>query len=146
MGRVATVGLFIELIGDLGAGKTHLVRGLASGLGVATTVRSPTFNICQVHTTDRCSLFHIDAYRIEDPEELLLQGYDDMRYSGVVAVEWADRIQPRVPESRVRIELESVGEVERDIRILAWGEVVERLVDSLPPGPDLPNGTPEPKG
>ncbi len=136
LGQVAGPGLVLELIGDLGAGKTHFVRGLATGLGVPSGVRSPTFTICQVHE-GRCPLFHIDAYRIDDPEELLIQGYDEMRDVGVVAVEWADRIEPLLPPRRLRVEIDCVGEEERDIRMFAWGEDFERLLDSLPPGPDV---------
>ena len=96
LGRLCGAGIVFDLRGPLGAGKTCFVRGLARGLEIESGVRSPTFTICQEHR-GRHRLFHLDAYRVEEPAELLVQGWDEMREEGVVAVEWGDRFPDALP-------------------------------------------------
>ena len=93
-GQSAFPGWWIGLIGDLGAGKTHLVKGLARGLGVLTIVSSPTFALMHELGGGRFPLWHIDLYRLGGPEEIFQAGlWDCLEGSrvGVVAVEWMDR-------------------------------------------------------
>ena len=104
IGRAAQQGDLIDLRGELGAGKTCWVRGFARGLGIRDAIRSPTFTICHVHCGDQV-LFHLDAYRLEDPAELLIQGWDEMRAQGVVVVEWGERIEELLPSDRLMIRL-----------------------------------------
>ena len=113
LGGVLAIGDLLDLRGDLGAGKTCLSRGLARGLGVTEGVRSPTFTICHVHhgraAGETCTLFHIDAYRLDEPEELLIQGWDEMRTRGVVVLEWGERVAPLLPPDRLAIDLAPVA-------------------------------------
>ena len=123
-------GDLIELRGELGAGKTCWVRGLARGLGIAEAVRSPTFTICHVHR-GRILLFHLDAYRLEDPGELLEQGWDEMPGRGAVAIEWGEKAAGLLPADRLVVEIEHAPGA-RILRIRALGPRAERLIAALP--------------
>ncbi len=104
LGQAAAPGTFVALVGDLGAGKTALVRGLARGLGVSGRVQSPTFVLVQVHEGGRLPLWHADWYRLGSEEELEHLALDELD-EGVVAVEWADRFPGALPPDRLEIRL-----------------------------------------
>lgn len=95
----------IALIGELGAGKTTLVSGLAEALG-ACQAHSPTFSLVHEYVGDRLALWHVDLYRIERSAELIELGLDDLvgDRRGIVVVEWADRF-PVLPADHLRLEL-----------------------------------------
>lgn len=107
----------VLLTGDLGAGKTAFVKGLAEGLGVdPLEVSSPTFTLIQEYRGGRLTLFHIDLYRLA-PREVDDLGLDDLIESGgVVAIEWPDR-WVQAPADAVRVQLTSVGDTAREITI-----------------------------
>src|ERR1043165_8466622 len=92
-GREAQRGWVIGLTGDLGAGKTQLVRGLARGLGSTARVHSPTFALLNEYGGGRLALFHIDLYRLEVAEQVTAAGLDDylVNPDGVTVVEWIER-------------------------------------------------------
>src|SRR5271169_1075773 len=91
-GRAAASGLVIGLCGDLGAGKTQLVKGLARGLGIAARVHSPTFALVNIYNGGRLTLFHLDLYRLETREQNLTAGLEEyLKPKGVTVVEWAER-------------------------------------------------------
>jgi len=77
LGRAAESGLVIGLSGDLGAGKTQLVKGLARGLGIAARIHSPTFTLVNVYRGGRLTLFHLDLYRLETMEQIHSAGLDE---------------------------------------------------------------------
>ena len=97
-------GTFLALVGDLGAGKTALVRGLGEGLAIPSRVQSPTFLLVQVHEGGRLPLWHADLYRLSDLDELEILGLDE-HLDGVVAVEWADRFPDALPADRLEVRL-----------------------------------------
>jgi tRNA threonylcarbamoyladenosine biosynthesis protein TsaE len=114
-----SAGDILLLYGDLGAGKTAFVRGLAEGFGVSRDeVSSPTFTLIQEYRGGRLTLFHVDLYRIEDPREFDELGLDEIAEDGVLAIEWAERL-PHPPPHAIRISLEHAGDSERRIVIEA---------------------------
>ena len=112
-----SAGGVLLLYGDLGAGKTALVRGLAEGLGVSRDeVSSPTFTLIQEYRGGRLPLFHVDLYRIDDPREFDELGLDEIAEDGVLAIEWAERL-PQPPRGAVRVRIEHAGESERMVTV-----------------------------
>lgn len=129
LGSHAQAGAMLALIGPLGAGKTELAKGVAEGLGVTSVVNSPTFVLMNEHA-GRLRLFHIDAYRLDDPEAALAAGlFDDRQAAGVAVVEWADRLADRLPPERLELTLapEADGSDRRRISWRALGPAHERL-------------------
>jgi tRNA threonylcarbamoyladenosine biosynthesis protein TsaE len=115
-------GSVVLLYGDLGAGKTAFVRGLAEGLGVDPgEVSSPTFTIVQHYTGGRVPLLHVDLYRLQ-PKEVDDLGLDELGADAVVAIEWADRL-PRVPPGALAVKLSHAGETARTVAISGQIEI-----------------------
>ncbi len=106
IGARALPGSVLALMGPLGAGKTQLTKGVAVGLGITGVVNSPTFILMNEHV-GRLRLYHIDAYRLDDPEDAVAAGLiDDRQIDGVTVVEWADRLDGWLPPDRLEIRLE----------------------------------------
>jgi tRNA threonylcarbamoyladenosine biosynthesis protein TsaE len=102
----AKPGTVIALIGDLGTGKTTLTKAIAAGLGVTESVTSPTFTIIKEYGSGRLPLYHFDAYRIGDPEEMYALGFEEYFYGkGVTVVEWADLVAELLPRDAIVIRL-----------------------------------------
>jgi tRNA threonylcarbamoyladenosine biosynthesis protein TsaE len=96
-GRAAESGLVIGLSGDLGAGKTQFVKGLARGLGIAERVHSPTFALVNIYSGGRLTLFHWDLYRLDSRQQIAAAGLEDyLNPAGVTVIEWAERWFPQV--------------------------------------------------
>jgi tRNA threonylcarbamoyladenosine biosynthesis protein TsaE len=92
-GRAARRGWVIALSGDLGAGKTQFVRGVARGLEIPARVHSPTFTLVNEYGGGRLKLFHLDLYRLETAEQILSAGVEEfLSPDGVAVIEWAERI------------------------------------------------------
>jgi tRNA threonylcarbamoyladenosine biosynthesis protein TsaE len=117
-GRSAKHGLVIALNGDLGAGKTQFVRGLARGLGISARVHSPTFTLVNEYGGGRLKLFHLDLYRLETPDQVLSAGIEDyLSPDGVAVIEWAERLfaGPGLLDGVKSVKIEITGEAERKI-------------------------------
>jgi tRNA threonylcarbamoyladenosine biosynthesis protein TsaE len=112
LGRRLHTGDLVLLKGELGAGKTTFVRGVARGIGSAAPVASPTFQLVRIYP-GRLQLAHIDLYRIEKPSELGDLGLDELLIQGAVVVEWGDRLD--APRAAL-IELEHLGGDRRLVR------------------------------
>ncbi|MBA4348292.1 MAG: tRNA (adenosine(37)-N6)-threonylcarbamoyltransferase complex ATPase subunit type 1 TsaE [Clostridiales bacterium] len=128
--RALPVPSFVALYGDLGAGKTALVRGMGAETGTAE-VRSPTFTI--VHEYDsKPKLIHFDAYRLHDAEELFAIGFEDyLVQDAVVVLEWAERVPEALPRERLEIRLCGSGEEPRALELWAIGARYESVVNAL---------------
>ena len=136
LGQALDSKLTICIEGELGAGKTHLVKGIADGLGVLEEVTSPTFAIVQEYNkgdsaNQRLDLFHFDLYRISDADELYYIGYDDyLNKYGIMIVEWASNVSSSLPADRVDICIEYTPEPDvRKITISASGAESQRIID-----------------
>lgn len=135
LGEAAAPGTVLALVGELGAGKTQLAKGVAEGLGVTSVVNSPTFVLMNEHA-GRLRLYHIDAYRLDDPEDAVAAGLIDERQAdGVAVVEWADRIVEWLPVERLDIAIGAAG-ADPDARELRWtaiGDAHRRLAKAAMP-------------
>jgi tRNA threonylcarbamoyladenosine biosynthesis protein TsaE len=115
-GRAARRGLVIALSGDLGAGKTQLVKGIARGLGVTARAHSPTFTLVNEYGGGRLKLFHLDLYRLETREQIFSAGIEEfLQPDGVAVIEWAERLKVELPLPRVSVQIEILSEMERRI-------------------------------
>jgi len=114
---VLGAGAVVALYGDLGTGKTHLVKGIADGLGLPpAAVRSPTFTILHTYEDGRCPLHHFDAYRVQTPDEFVELGFEEYVHGdGITCIEWADRIEGLLPPGTLRLRLAHVGPQQRRI-------------------------------
>jgi len=112
-------GTVLALSGDLGAGKTHFVKGLAVGLDIETEATSPTFTLIHEYTGGRMPLFHIDLYRLEEPEEALNIGLDEyLDSNGVTAIEWADKFESLIPDYATKIQIRVLEGDSRQIVVI----------------------------
>ncbi|MHC4324035.1 MAG: tRNA (adenosine(37)-N6)-threonylcarbamoyltransferase complex ATPase subunit type 1 TsaE [Planctomycetota bacterium] len=113
-------GEVVAICGTLGSGKTHLIKGIAAGVGATDhkNVNSPTFVIVNEYS-GRLDIYHIDAYRVDSVPEFEMLGFDDFCYpQSVVLIEWADKIESALQSlDYVRIELDHTGETKRAIHI-----------------------------
>jgi len=127
IGAVLSPGDVLVLTGDLGAGKTTFVRGLARGLGVMIGVKSPSFAI-HLRYPGRIPLHHLDLYRLNDPRDLAELGLEDvLEQDGVTAVEWGERLGNWIPDRALRIRFEDLGGTRRRL----WVEGPAGLMQQL---------------
>ncbi len=136
LGAALFPGAVVALIGPLGAGKTHLVRAVAEGLGVPDprVVSSPTFVLIQEYD-GRMPIYHFDAYRL--PGEAAFDDLGAHEYfagGGVCLVEWADRVPGSMPREHLAIRFLVTGEDSRRLEITARGERYAELLGRLTPG------------
>lgn len=125
-------GLVVALVGDLGAGKTRLVRAVATALGAdPDVVNSPTFVLIQRYDA-RLPVFHFDTYRLRDADEFADLGPEEyFTADGVCFVEWADRVAEMLPDDHLRIEISATGPTMRLIRLEATGPHSRAVLDRV---------------
>ena len=134
LGQHVQPGDVVALIGDLGAGKTCLTRGIARGLGIAEPVTSPTFILVAEYATQRgFPLYHADCYRLENASaEALDIGLDElMRDDGLCVIEWADRIQSLLPPDHLLITLAAIDDTQRRLAFCPTGPRAAELLQAL---------------
>lgn len=127
LGRLLHPGDVVMLHGDLGSGKTTLTQGIAKGLGIDEVVQSPTFTLVAEHdgqtpAGERLTLYHLDLYRLDDPDELESLGYEDLvrQRDSVVVVEWPERAGGILPDDYLLIGIEPSDPGERVLAIQAF--------------------------
>ena len=118
LAREFATGDVVLLIGNLGAGKTTLAKGIVRGLtGVSTDeVSSPTFTLIHEYG-EQPKVYHIDLYRLDTPEEVAALGLDDLFETGICLIEWGERFRDMMPERRVEIDLDTQESETRQIRV-----------------------------
>lgn len=120
-------GDVVALAGDLGAGKTHLVQGVARALGVDGAVTSPTFNILLVHP-GTLPLYHFDLYRLEDEAQLEdIDFYETLEADGVSFIEWGDRFPDALPADHLLVLIERTGQTGRAFTLHPGGPRGDQL-------------------
>lgn len=114
-------GVVFTLVGDLGAGKTHFVKGFVKGLGSSELVTSPTFTLLNVYENGRCPVYHFDMYRLsskEEGEELGFNEYFDLKnLAGIVFVEWPEQVEGLITCPHIEIKIEKLGQNKRKITL-----------------------------
>ena len=115
--RTLRNGAVVALYGDLGAGKTAFVRGMARGLGIGARVSSPTFTIVNEYLGER-ELYHFDMYRLGSPEELFDIGWEDyLARGGICAVEWSENVAGAFEGDEITVRIDKTGDDSRTITI-----------------------------
>lgn len=130
LGAELRSGHVVALIGELGAGKTTLIKGIVRGLGVMDrkVVKSPTFSLLHIYK-GRVPVYHFDAYRLKDYREMLDIGSNEMIYGdGVSIIEWADKVLECLPNNYLKITICFVSEREREIELYSTGKDYDEIL------------------
>ena len=133
IGQLLVGGEYFELIGDVGAGKTTLTKGIAQGLGIIEPVQSPTFTINRVYEArDGLELRHYDFYRVSEAG-IMADELDEAINSSrnITIVEWGGVVEGVLPDDRLQISIVVIGELERELEFSAFGERSGKLMDEL---------------
>jgi len=131
LGRVLRAGDFVGLCGELGAGKTAFIRGVAQGAGVPEReVSSPSFAIVQPYRGRSVTLHHADLYRLADEDELYATGFFDLLGQGATLVEWLDRVPRAAPGDFLRLDFTVLEDESRKIHATGSGPRHEELLRS----------------
>jgi tRNA threonylcarbamoyladenosine biosynthesis protein TsaE len=138
LGALLHPGDLVLLLGDLGSGKTHLAKGIVSGMGSADMVTSPSFVLVNEYRASPAfggiTIYHADLYRLDDPDEVLGIGLEEAWSGGAVAlVEWGERAGTYLPHEHLAVTLAYVDETTRDIAFAAQGQRYNDLLASLTP-------------
>ena len=129
LGALLQSGDVLALSGDLGAGKTTLVQGIAQGWGSLDPVSSPTFVLVnQYRRPDGSSLFHLDTYRLEGAADAVDLDLDTMLDSGALVIEWAERIREALPTEALWVQMRWVADEQRGMVLTASGERYTRML------------------
>jgi tRNA threonylcarbamoyladenosine biosynthesis protein TsaE len=133
LGALLTGGEIIELVGDVGAGKTTLTKGIADGLGITETVQSPSFTISRVYDTPRqLHLAHYDFYRLQDAGIMADELHETLHDKATITIiEWAGVVSGVLPIDHLTLTITSPSETDRHIRITTGGNVSERVLGRL---------------
>jgi len=132
LGGVLQAGDVICLQGDLGAGKTTFVQGVAQGWGSLDSVSSPTFILVNVYRrADQSQLFHMDAYRLDSTPEAEELDIDSILADGALLIEWPERMDGLVPNERLWINLEHIDEEEREMKFKSSGKRYDDLLEII---------------
>jgi tRNA threonylcarbamoyladenosine biosynthesis protein TsaE len=132
LGGVLRAGDLICLQGDLGAGKTTFVQGIAQGWGSLDSVSSPTFILVNIYRrADGSQLFHMDAYRLDSTPEAEELDLDSMLAEGALIIEWPERMAGLIPAERLWVNLEHVDDEEREMKFNARGKRYDELLEVI---------------
>jgi len=129
LGQALQAGDVICLQGDLGAGKTTFVQGIAQGWGSVDSVSSPTFILVNMYRdSNQKRLFHMDAYRLDSAPEAEELDLDTMLAEGALIIEWPERMEKLIPDERLWVQLEYINDEEREMRFRSSGKRYDDLL------------------
>jgi tRNA threonylcarbamoyladenosine biosynthesis protein TsaE len=133
LGALLRGGEVIELVGDVGAGKTTLTKGIAAGLAVDEDVQSPSFTISRVYDArDGLQLSHYDFYRLQDAGIMANELSEAIRDpSTITIIEWADIVEGVLPANRISVSITSLSETGRELTLTATGARASTILDKL---------------
>jgi tRNA threonylcarbamoyladenosine biosynthesis protein TsaE len=136
LGELLGPGDLVLLLGDFGSGKTHLIKGIAQGLGSADLVNSPSFVLINEYHAGpahgRMPIYHADLYRVEDPAELPGIGLEEAwSAGGVCLIEWAEHARGWLPQNHLAIHLRYLSDTKRVLRFAPQGQRYEALVSEF---------------
>ncbi len=133
VGRLLRGGEIIELVGDVGAGKTTFVRGLAAGMGVNETVQSPSFTVSRLYDAmNELQLVHYDFYRLSDPGIMVNELVETVtRATNVTVIEWSDTIKSILPRDRLTMTISSLDDNSRSIGLHSGGAASKSLEEQI---------------
>lgn len=136
LGDLLHIGDMVLLYGDFGAGKTHLTKGVAQGLGSDAMVNSPSFVLINEYRAGpahrNARIYHVDLYRLEDPEALHGIGLEDVLDGhGIAVIEWAERAEGWLPADYLAIHLRHLSETKRALRFSPHGSRATTIVEAL---------------
>lgn len=133
LGALLNGSEIIELVGDVGAGKTTLAKGIAKGLGVDEEVQSPSFTISRVYETgSNVQLVHYDFYRLSEAGIMMSELHETLQDPHVVTlIEWAEIVSGILPDDKLTIQIVSPTENSRTVTLLAGGEKSKQLIEAL---------------
>jgi len=119
LGKKLLPNTVLALFGDLGAGKTTLIKGIGEGLNYKKSdISSPTFSILNIYNSEKYEFYHFDLYRLKDAQDFISMGFDDYFFcGGICCIEWPERILPLLPNTTIRIYLKHAGADVRTIEI-----------------------------
>jgi tRNA threonylcarbamoyladenosine biosynthesis protein TsaE len=131
LGKALRPGDIVALVGDLGAGKTVLAKGIVAGLGGREEATSPSFTLVNVYDAP-LPVYHLDFYRLEREEEVESLGLRDLLDGrGVILVEWADRVPAGLPQDRLEVTFRRIDEQRRALRVRAFGPCAAKILERL---------------
>jgi tRNA threonylcarbamoyladenosine biosynthesis protein TsaE len=132
LGALLQTGDIVCLVGDLGAGKTTLMKGIAAGWGTLDPVTSPTFVLVNVYRRSNSGkMYHMDAYRLNSESEAEDLDLNSMLESGPLVIEWADRIERTLPSERLWVHLNWVADEQRDLTFTASGSYYQNFLQKF---------------
>lgn len=132
LGAILIPGDIVQLVGELGSGKTTLVQGISTGWGSSDQVTSPSFVLVNVYRRpDQSRLFHLDAYRLENPGEAVELDLLSYIENGPLVVEWADQIYSALPAEYIKVSFKWVDIEQRDLLFTAHGDQYQRKLEIL---------------
>ncbi|MCP4648986.1 MAG: tRNA (adenosine(37)-N6)-threonylcarbamoyltransferase complex ATPase subunit type 1 TsaE [PVC group bacterium] len=131
--RVLKPDSVIALSGNLGSGKTTLVKGIAEGLGIdRKNVISPSFTLIREYQSKRMNLFHCDLYRLDDLQQISFLGLDDyFSREGVLVIEWAKKAEGLLPDDHLNIDISPVSESKRKFKFSAKGKTYKKMINRI---------------
>ena len=132
LASVVHENICINLIGDIGAGKTTFTKGFATGLGIEETVQSPTFTISRVYDiADGRRLAHYDFYRLSEPGIMLEELHESIEAGSIVVIEWGDIVSDVIPHDSLTISFTAIDESTRLLKVSSNGQSSELILKEL---------------